>query len=103
MPNSNELVIGKSNGLYLLALDSREFEHIFSDANWWIFDAVASPNGNSIAFTGIKDVDVPTTLDDSNDNMGFSNQLIYIFDLNTFTLQSVINENKLGWINSIYW
>lgn len=103
MPESNGIVLGNSDGLFLVTLNDQEINHIFSPDNWWIFDIAVSPNGNFVLFTGIKDVDDPTTPDYSIDNMSYSNQLLYLFDLNTNTLLPVTNKNELGWIHSIYW
>lgn len=103
MPDSNGIVLGNSNGLFLITLRDQAINHIFPVNNWWIFNLDVSPNGDFILFTGIKDVDDPTTPNDSRDNMSYPNQLIYLFDLNTYALRPVTNKNELGWIYSIYW
>ena len=103
MPDSNGIVLGNSNGLFLITLHDQEINHIFPVNNWWIFYIAVSPNGDFVLFTGIKDIDDPTTPDDPRDNFIPSNEFIYLFDLNTYTLKSVTNENKSGDIDSIYW
>lgn len=104
MPDSNGIVLGNGNGLFLITLNDQKINHIFSPNNWWIFDIAISPNGDFLLFTGINILDAPTTPHDSMDNMSDSNSLLYLFDLNTNTLlRPVINKNGLGRVSSIYW